>query len=291
MTDNFDKILDECIDRINSGESIESCLSDYHDYSEKLKPLLLAMLQTKKIYTFVPREEAKIAAKHRFNAALERRLQKERGAQHWLSRVLGRRLAWVALATVIAAIVGIYLGINQTLYPISPIVPEPDPEGNFVLLISDDVNAIIDFESVDVSIVKVGLFSSDNGGWMEFEPDIKEVDLTTVQGDKSQLIWRGNIPEGEYTKVFIYVSNVLGVLKESETTNGQSVEIKLPSNKLHISTHFQITEDTVTSFTYDLTVIATGNEQSGIKYILKPQADESGAENTPANNKGKGKQN
>ena len=40
----------------------------------------------------------------------------------------------------------------------------------------------------------------------------------------------------------------------------------------------------------DLTVIATGNQQSGIKYILKPQADESGAENRPANNKDKDKQ-
>jgi hypothetical protein len=112
-----------------------------------------------------------------------------------------------------------------------------------------------------------------------------------VQGDKTQQIWRGNIPEGEYTKVFIYVSNVQGVLKEAMDTNGQSVEIKLPSNKLHISESFQITENTVTSFTYDLTVIATGNEQSGIKYILKPQAGESGADNKPANNnKGKGKQ-
>jgi hypothetical protein len=289
MTDNFNKILDECIDRINSGESIESCLADYPGYSGKLKPLLLAALQTKKAYTFVPREEAKTAAKRRFNAALERRLQTEGEAQSWLSRVLGRRLAWVALTAAMAAIVGIYLVINQTLYPISPVVPESDPEGNFVLLISDDVNAIIDFESVDVSIIKVGLFSSDNGGWMEFEPDINEVDLTTVQGDKSQQIWRGNIPEGEYTKVFIYVSNVQGVLKESKATNGQSVEIKLPSNKLHISTHFQITEDAVTSFIYDLTVIATGNEKSGIKYILKPQADESGADNKPANNKGKDK--
>ena len=63
MTDNLSKILDECIDRINSGESIESCLLDYPDSSEQLKPLLEAALQSKKAYTFLPREEAKMAAK------------------------------------------------------------------------------------------------------------------------------------------------------------------------------------------------------------------------------------
>jgi hypothetical protein len=290
MADNLNKILDECIDRINSGESIESCLLDYPDSSEQLKPLLQAALQSKKAYTFVPRVEAKMAAKRRFNAALERRLKTDKESQSWFSRILGKPLTWAALAAVTAAIVGIFFGVNQMLYPISPFVPEPNPEGNFVFLISDDVNAISDFESVDVSITKIGLFSSDNGGWMEFEPDIKEVDLTTVQGDKTQQIWRGNLPDGEYTKIFIYVSNVQGVLKEVIATNGQLVGIKLPGNKLHISKTFQITEGTMTSFTYDLTVIATGNEQSGIKYILKPQVDESGAENKPVNNKGKDKQ-
>ena len=290
MADDPNKVLDECIDRINSGESIESCLLDYPGYSEQLKPLLQAALRTKEAYTFVPREKAKMAAKRRFNAATEKRLQTDKENQSWLSRILGKPLTWAALTAITAAIVGIYFGINQMVYPISPIVPEPDPEGNFVLLISDDVNAISDFESVDVSIIKVGLFSNANGGWMEFEPDIKEVDLTTVQGDETQQIWRGNLPEGEYTKVFIYISNVQGILKEAIEADGQSVDIKLPSNKLRISKPFQITVHTVTSFTYDLTVIATGNEQSGIKYILKPQADESGADNKPANNKEKGKQ-
>ena len=290
MADDINRILDECIDRINSGESIESCLLDFPGSSEQLKPLLMAALQTRKVYIYAPSKEAKIAAKHRFNEAMERRFQTEKEPQSWFSRILGKPLTWAALAAVTAAIIGIYFGVNQMVYPISPIVPDPDPIGNFVLLISDDVNAISDFESVDVSITKIGLFSSDNGGWIEFEPDIKEVDLTTVQGDKSQQIWRGNLPDGEYTKVFIYVSDVRGILKEIMATNGQPVDIKLPGNKLHISKTFQITEGTVTSFTYDLTVIATGNEQSGIKYILKPQADESGAENKPANNKGKGKQ-
>ncbi len=288
MIDNLSRILDECIDRINSGEGSESCLADFPKYSEQLKPLLQAALQSKKAYNFVPSEETKSAAKQRFNAAIERRLQTEREKRSWFSRLLGKPLTWAALTAVTVAIVGIYFGVNQMVYPISPIVPVPNPEGNFVLLISDDVNAISDFNSVNVSISKVGLFSSENGGWLEFEPDVDEVDLTTVQGDKTQQIWRGDLPEGEYTKVFIYVSNVQGLLKEALSENGQSVEIKLPGNKLHISETFQISEGSVTSFTYDLTVIATGNEKSGIKYILKPQASESGAESKAKKDKANG---
>jgi hypothetical protein len=282
MIDNFDKILDQCIDRINNGESIESCLADYPGHSKKLRPLLMAVLQSKRAYTFVPREETKLAAKRSFNAAMDRRLHLKKDARPWLSRIFSRRLTWAALAAITAAIVGIYFGLNQMIYPISPFVPEPNPEGNFIFLISDDVNAISDFESVDVSITKMGLFSSDNGGWIEIDPDIEPVDLTTVQGDETLQIWRGDLPEGKYTKVFIYVSNAQGVLKDTIEADEQSIEIKLPSNKLHMFLPFQITEGTVTSFTYDLTVIATGNEKSGIRYILKPQADESGVDSIPA---------
>jgi hypothetical protein len=292
MVDNFDKILDECIDRINRGESVESCLANYPDFAEQLKRLLQAVLQTKKTYTFVPGESTKIAAKRRFDAALERRLQAD-DKQPWFSRLFGRPLAWAALATAAAAIIAVFFGLNQGVYPVGP-TPNPDPEGNFVLLISDEVNAIEDFENLNVSITKVGLLlSGDSAEWVEFEPETTVVDLTTVKGDKTQQIWRGNIPEGEYAKIIIHVDYVKGVLKAT----GETVEVKLPSNKLQISKPFQITSGTVTSFTYDLTVISTGNQPSGIKYILKPQIGESGVttkpanngtEATPTNNKGKG---
>lgn len=279
MVDNFDKILDECIDRINSGESVESCLANYPEFAEQLKPLLGAVLQTKKAYTFIPQENAKMAAKRRFDAALGRPLAAN-DKQPWLSRLFGRPLAWGALATAAVAIIAVYFGLNQGIYPVGP-TPNPDPVGNFVMLISDEVNAIEDFTSLNVSITKVGLLSSgDSAEWVEFEPETIVVDLTTVKGDKTQQIWRGNIPEGEYTKVIIYVDDVTGVLKAT----GETVEVKLPSNKLQISKPFQITSGTITSFTYDLTVVSTGNQQSGIKYILKPQIGESGADTKPANN-------
>ncbi len=279
MTNNFNEILDKCIDRIDRGEGLKDCLADYPEHIEQLEPLLQAILQTKKLYSFVPSPTAKRAARQRFNSAfneLERRRQEK---QPLWARVFARPVAWATVAAVIIILLVGYFGFRPMLYPTGPV---PNPEGNFVFLISDDVNAIGDFDSLDVSISKIGLLpSGDSEQWVEFKPEIKQVDLTLVPGDKAQEIWRGNVPEGQYTKVFIHVTSVHGVLKES----GETVEVKLPSQKLQISKSFQITADTVTSFTYDLTVVATGSPEGGIKYILKPQINESGADHKPSREK------
>jgi len=290
MTDDFDKIVDECIDRLNRGEGLEACLADYPRYVEQLEPLLRAMLQTRKAYSFVPSASAKRAARQRFNVALEELEQRRQEKKPLFTRVFAQPMAWATVAAMLLILVGGYFGLRPLLYPVgpvlSPVEPVPNPEGNFAFLISDDVNAIGDFDSLNVSVSKVGLLlGGESGQWVEFETEVKEVDLTLLQGDKVQEIWRGNVPEGQYTKVFIYVTDVRGVLKET----GQTVEVKLPSQKLHISKSFQVTADTVTSFTYDLTVIATGSPQSGIKYILKPQVDQSGADHKPSEDKEKGR--
>ncbi len=280
MAKNFDQILDGCIDRINRGESLKACLADYPEYIKQLEPLLQAMLQTREAYSFEPEANAKREARQRFNVALERRERRRREKQSLFPRVFTWPRAWATVAAVLLMLVAGYFGLRL---PQQPIVPLPNPEGNFVFLISDDVNAIGDFDSLSVSISKIGLqMGGDSGRWVEFAPEVGEVDLTLLQGDETQEIWRGNIPEGQYTTIFIQVADVSGVLKET----GETVEVKLPSGKLHMSKSFQITADAVTSFTYDLTVIATGSPQSGIKYILKPQIGQSGADHKPSEGNG-----
>lgn len=268
MTKDFDEILDTCIDRINQGDSLEACLADYPAHAERLEHLLGAMRKTQEAYSFVPSTDAKKEARQRFNATLDRleqRRQKKQPLFTW-PRV------WATAAAVLLLIIGGYFGLKFIQTPTGPI---PNPEGNFAFLISDEVNAIGDFDSLTISISKIGLYlSGETGQWVEFDPEVEQVDLTLLKGDNVLEIWRGDVPEGQYTKVFIQVIDVLGILKET----GQMVEIKLPSQKLQIPIPFQITTDVVTSFTYDLTVIATGNQQSGIKYILKPQIDQSSVE-------------
>jgi hypothetical protein len=158
----------------------------------------------------------------------------------------------------------------EASYQVSDITPEASPDGNFAFLISDEVNAISQFDNVSVTISKIGIQQSD-GKWIEIIPTDKVVDLTTVPGDAVKEIWHGNIPVDEYQQVFVYVDYITGFLRgRSEAT-----EIKLPSQKLHMSIPFTTSETVVTSFTYDLTVFATGRGKN-LKYILKPQVSESG---------------
>ncbi len=271
MKNNWDKILDECIDRINRGEGIEGCLTDYPEYREELGPLLSTILDAKSTYSFAPSVRAKNFHRQRFTAALVASRERRTRKKPIFTWILGWSKVWALVAAVIViALVG-YFGLRPVLMP--PVtIAQPNPEGNFVFLVSDEVNAISDFEELNLSISRVSLhLSGDEEKIIEFEPGIQMVDLTHLQGNRAQEIWRGDIPEGEYSKVFLEVSEVSGILLES----GEEIEIRLPSGKLQISTPFEVESGEVINFVYDLTVVKAG--KSG-QYILKPQIGQSGAD-------------
>lgn len=263
LSDDFDRILDECIDRMNRGEGMADCLSDYQSYSERLRPLLESTHDVRKTYIFTPSADAKRAARQKFLAALGKR----QAPPIWsFLRVLSRPVIWATVAVVALAIVGT-LVIRPLL---SPETLLPNSGGNFAFLISDEPNDIGDFQNLNVTISRVELQAAGSVKRLEFTPETKTVDLTKLQGEESQEIWRGEVPPGEYSHVFIYVSQVSGKLEST----GQTIVVKLPSNRLHMSMSFEVTGDTVTNFTFDITVVKTGNNG---KYNLKPQIGESGA--------------
>lgn len=144
---------------------------------------------------------------------------------------------------------------------------------NFRFLISDDVNAIHNFEHVYITISEIGFQrGGESGNWAIFPPDIAEpIDLKPLVGENALEIWSGKLAPGEYSEIFIYVSSVNGILTE-DLGSGEA-NVKLPSEKLHILKPFTISEDTTTSFVYDITVIQAGQSD---QYILKPQITQSG---------------
>ena len=271
MARRFDDILDECVERIQQGASLEECLASFPEHAAELEPALRALSEVLAAYSFAPSPAAKAAARQRFYAALESRQRRRELRPPLLERLFGGSRVWVSAAVVLLIVVAGYFGLRPVLFPGGP---APVAQENFAFLISDEVNAIGDFQSLDITITSIGLLQGgESGQWLELEPQVKEVDLTLLQGENAQGIWRGNVPEGRYTKVFIYVSSVRGILEES----GATVDVKLPSNKLQMNSPFEVTADSVVSFVYDLTVIARGNLQSGIRYLLQPQVDQSGA--------------
>lgn len=264
MTEDFDRILDECIDRINRGDNLADCLSDYPAYSEKLRSLLQSMHDVQKTYTFTPSADSKRAARQKLHAALGKRRQVTPVLSFF--KVISRPAVWATVAVLVLAIVGTL--VIRPLFNPQTLISSPD--GNFAFLISDEPNDIGDFESLNVTIFRVELQAAGSVKRLEFTPKTKTVDLTQLQGEQSQEIWQGNVPAGQYSQVCIYVGEVKGKLEST----GQTVDVKLPSNRLRISMPFEVTADAVTSFTFDITVVATGNNG---KYILKPQIGESGA--------------
>jgi len=160
----------------------------------------------------------------------------------------------------------------------SPTVAEPVGAPNFLLLISDEPNDIGDFSELWVTISGLGVVLGDEEGQIDVDLDSPiSVNLVELTGENAVALWEGYVPEGDYTKVFLYVGEVTGTLADAE--EGETIEIKLPSNKLQVKLPLQIEESpegeegTLSEFVFDITVNKAGN--SG-KYILQPQLTESG---------------
>jgi hypothetical protein len=112
----------------------------------------------------------------------------------------------------------------------------------------------------------------DDGGeseakWVEYTVN-KTVDLTELKGANATKLDVLNAPDGDYDKVFVYVDGIDATLQ-----NGESVNVKLPSNKLQINKGFTVGNGKNVSFVFDLSVHKAG--KSG-KYILKPVISQSG---------------
>ena len=149
---------------------------------------------------------------------------------------------------------------------------------NFRLLISDEPNDIGDFEELWVTISGIGFVQGDDEGVIEVAVPTVDVNLVAFQGLDAIDAWEGYVPEGDYTKIFLYVDEVWGFLvpPEGEEEVGEAIEIKLPSNKLQLKLPFTVgdePEGEAAEFVFDITVHSAGN--SG-QYILKPQLTESG---------------
>ncbi|WP_327051982.1 DUF4382 domain-containing protein [Halomicrococcus gelatinilyticus] len=181
--------------------------------------------------------------------------------------------------------------------------------GTVAFYVSDEKNAIGDFQHLNVTVTRVGFertsadgsasadanasanataaaengtstadngtsadddTAADGGGWVEREVDDRTVDLTELQGPNSTLVDEYAIESGTYGKVFVHVGEVNATLQ-----NGEQVRVKLPSKKLHINEEFTIENGSQVDFVFDIAVHKAG--KSG-KYILKPVISESGTD-------------
>jgi hypothetical protein len=73
----FDNILDECLQRLLEGDSVEVCLSRYPEHAAELEPLLRTAYNTLKATDIQPRPEFRDRARHQFQMAVREMPVKE----------------------------------------------------------------------------------------------------------------------------------------------------------------------------------------------------------------------
>jgi len=95
----FDNILDECLERLISGETIEACLAGYPEYAAELEPLLRTAVDARKAAAIKPRAEFRDRAAYEFQAAIrEMEPQRSPGFFGWFPR-------WATVVTAVVAVV------------------------------------------------------------------------------------------------------------------------------------------------------------------------------------------
>ncbi len=306
---DFDIALDECLDRVMAGEPVETCLSRHPELASQLRPLLAACLASREPAEGIP----SIAGTQQARAAMEHaralRSAHSRGAPNALTRFFTRPLVFAGAASITAIALTAFLLVpllsNGSAVPSIPsdiepdgespitapddedapptedtetlpdiVSPTPDSDGNFAFFISDQPNDIADFESLYVTIASVRLKPQTEGPWIELTPELDTVDLTQLQGDRATEIWRGDLAAGDYVSVHLSVSSTEGIL----ASTGETVEVMLPSDTLRITSPFTVEEsDQPVEFIFDITVHRAGGPTTHPRYILLPQAGESGA--------------
>jgi len=258
MSKDFDEILDECVDRINSGEGIEECLASYPEHAQELEPALRAIFDIRAAYSFTPRPGAKAAAKQRFYAALDS-LERKRQER----RVVPQRLfewwkAWAAVATVLLLVL-IGYALITTLAPANTGILEvratdAPPQGMSEILVSVD----------DIQVHKAE--AEEESGWITVIDEERTFDLIAISGIE-EVLGSSEIEATAYTGIRM---NVLSV---KVTISGEEKSATIPSGVLKIVTPFSVEKGEKTILTLDFdadkSVTVTGQGEVIFKPVVK----------------------
>jgi hypothetical protein len=121
--ERFNNILNECLDRILKGETVEQCLLIYPEQAKELEPLLRTAKTARIISSVQPRPEFKAEARRQFQAALINVKVK----QNELKSQAGHRWHWrwqSGWAIALVVVVVIVLGGGGTIAAASGSMPD-----------------------------------------------------------------------------------------------------------------------------------------------------------------------
>ena len=91
----FENILDDCLERLVGGETVERCLGSYPEQALELEPLLRTAQATREASAIAPRAEFKARARYEFRSALHDEMSRKKQPRFVLRR------GWVVALMVI----------------------------------------------------------------------------------------------------------------------------------------------------------------------------------------------
>ncbi len=116
----FENILDECLDRLAGGETLEQCLQSYPEQAAQLEPLLKMAQAVSKASAILPRSEFKARARYQFHSALQAETTKKR------QPLFGLRRRWSVVLMVASILLlaggGTAVAASNSM-PDSPLYP------------------------------------------------------------------------------------------------------------------------------------------------------------------------
>ncbi len=109
----FDNILDECLERVLKGETVEACLASYPEHGTELEPLLRTASDAKTAAAIKPRPEFRQRAALDYQAAIREMPERKAGwPVFWQRRWVG---ALAGVIIVLLAGTGIVTASNNSL--------------------------------------------------------------------------------------------------------------------------------------------------------------------------------
>jgi hypothetical protein len=115
----FENILNECLDRLASGETLEQCLQSYPEQAAQLEPLLQMAQAVIKASAILPRAEFKARARYEFRSALQAEATKRRQP---LFRLRRWSVALMVVSILLLAGGGTAVAASNSM-PDSPLYP------------------------------------------------------------------------------------------------------------------------------------------------------------------------
>jgi hypothetical protein len=94
----FENILDDCLERLVGGETMERCLGSYPEQALELEPLLRTAQATREASAIAPRAEFRARARYEFRSALHDEMSRKKQPRFVLRR------GWVVALMVIGSL-------------------------------------------------------------------------------------------------------------------------------------------------------------------------------------------